>query len=59
MNYSKQTFNTIWPYIQGHIVLKDKGLHEKSFEIASIPKFDGCERGRILKFYNFLIKNVE
>lgn len=34
-------------------------LHDKVFEIDSIQKYDGYERGLVLKVYNFLIKNLD
>ena len=35
----------------------DKVLRDKSFEIVSIPKYDGYERGLASIFTNFLTKN--
>ena len=63
MNYSKHVFDTIWPYNAykdlGRRTASDKVLHDKAFEIAGIPKYDGCERGLVLNVYNFFIKNLE
>ena len=35
----------------------DKVLRDKSFDIVSIPKYDGYERGLASIFTNFLTKN--
>ena len=36
----------------------DKILRDKAFNIAKNPKYDGCQRGLLLRFTIFLIKNV-
>ena len=37
----------------------DKVLRDKVFNIAKNPKYDGCQRGFLLWFINFLIKNLQ
>ena len=63
MNYSKHVFNIVWPYNAckdlSRGTASDKVLHDKVFEIDSIQKYDGYERGLVLKVYNFLIKNLD
>ena len=47
-----------WPMDVLKIELEEQLLHDKAFNIAKNPKYDGYQRGLFSMVYNFLIKKL-